>query len=323
MNSTNSVTLTETLREHYAKVFQDGHLVSVHVSKWGMDTNLKKEDLETNKTLPKIYKLGKKMLIAEERLNEFMSIEGKARRFLYKNSFDFPVGEAHFVPRKAIPNVLLVLDKYQTEYTKLADMFIAKFGEYKKEMMNKYPELKDSMYPKVETLRDRFHFSISMYELAMPKELAEVDLKELISRERAEEEVKAQLKKQLEGQYINSMHQLEKFTEEAAKALRVQMVTLCSSLIEKINNKEIISKSKINMIRQEIDNFKVMNFLDDKVVAGEIEKLEKVLEGRHNFRSDQEAIDSLNNALSSVVEKAQNITDIATIRGSYFRAIKV
>ena len=47
------------------------------------------------------------------------------------------------------------------------------------------------------------------------------------------------------------------------------------------------------------------------------------LEGKHNFKTDQDAIATLNEAVSGVLAAASTTSDISTIRGKYFRKVKV
>lgn len=318
--------LTDSVKAYYDKLFQDGFLVSIHVSKWGMSTHLSKEDIEYEKAVPAIFKLGKKMLIDPERFNEFSRVEGKARRYLATNSYDFPIGEAHFVPKKKVREVLVNLDKVKQEFMKLKTRFIENYETYKEDILGKYPELADSLrplYPQKEDLNTRFNFSVSIYEIRMPKELGEVNIQDLIDREEAKQEVRDEMEQELANYYKSSMNKLEKFTEDAAKLLRAQMVNMCTSVINKIKNKEVVTKTNIKMIREEIDNFRKLNFTDDQLVADEIEKLSQVVAGNVNYKTDKEALAELNNALTDVLDKANNVSDLSVISGKYFRAIKI
>lgn len=324
---TKKTSLTESVRAYYDKLFQDGFLVSVHVSKWGMSTNLSKEDIDYDGTVPSIFKLGKKMLINPERLNAFSRIESRARRFLSTNSYDFPIGDAHFVPKRKVAEVLRILDRHRQDYETLRGRFIENYAAYKAEILDKYPDIAPSLeplYPKIETLMDRFNFSVSLYEIQMPRELAEVDIQTLIERDEARTEVKAELEEQLAAHHRASIGKLETFAEEAAKVLRGQIVTMCNAVISKIQYSEVISSSYIQGIRDEIDNFRKLNFLDDKVVEAELDKLATVVQVNINYKTDKEALAALNIAVTNVLDKANNLEDLSTISDAYFRrAIKI
>lgn len=319
--------LTSSVRKYYDKLFQDGFLVSVHVSKWGMSTHLEKDDLDyKDKALPDIFKLGKKMLIKPERLNAFIRLEGKARRYLDANSYDFPVSDAHFVPKKAIATVLDTLAKFQQEYLALKDTFVQNYEVYKAEVLEDYPDLAEELakaYPPVTHIGRKFDFRISMYEIQMPNELGEVDIQSLITRDKAEQEVKKEFESRLRAHYESALTSIETFTENAAVMLRDQVVAICKTVKDKIKKKELVSKKNIEMLREEIENFRTLNFFDDVAVAKELAVLEEAIAGNINYKTDTEALEQLDSALTGVMEKASKIDDLTTISGNYFRAIKL
>lgn len=316
----------DTVRAYYDKLFQDGFLVSVHVSKWGMSTLLSKEDIDYDKAVPAIFKLGKKMLIAPERLNEFIRIESRARRYLSWNSYDFPIGEAHFVPKKKILEVLSTLSKIREDFDKLKARFIENYDQYKEDTLTKYPDLAASLrpaYPEKDSLNSRFKFSISIYEIHMPQEFGEVDIQTIIDRDNAKQEVREAMELELSSYYKESMNKLEQFTENAARLLRSQIVTMCNDVSQKIKNNEVVTKLNIKDVRDGIAHFRKLNFTDDKVIEDELDKLEQVVSGNVDYKTDQEALVVLHNTLNEVIDSALNAADLSTIPTNYFRAIKI
>lgn len=326
MEPVTNIKLSDTLKSHYDKLFQDGFLVNLSISKWGMGAQLNQADLGIQKAVPKIFKLGKKMLIDEKHFNAFVGYEGRARRYLYKNSYPFHISEAHFIPKKKLLTVLAELDKFKAEYKAAADAFVENYPTYKEAMLAEYPEHADALrplYPRQTELRAKFDFQVMTFELAMPRELAAVDVQALIARDEAKDEVKKKLEEQLADQHKTAMAQLEKFTENAAQSLRQQIGGVCTTLIDKIKRKEIISKTNIDTIKGEIENFRSLNFLDDKVVQAEIDKLETLVNGNHNFKTDDATIMELNDALAGVLKTAASTSDISQLTGKYFRSIKL
>ncbi len=248
---------------------------------------------------------------------------------MYRSSYDFPISDAHFVPRARLADVMAKLQEFKTEFNGLVDKFVENYEDYKEKILADpaYADIVETLrplYPSKEAVRSKFGFSVNIFELAMPKAFEETDIQALIGRDEAKEEVKTALKEQLKEQHENSVRLLEKFTEDAATSLRAKLVTMCKTIIEKIQNKELISKANINTIREEIANFRGLNFLDDKSVETEIAKLEMLVEGdKNNFKTDRETIDTLNETLGAVLAKAENLSDISKLRGQYFRKIKV
>ena len=326
-NNVDSVNISDALRERYNKLFQDGYLVNIHVSVWGMSANLSEDDLKIQK-VSKFIKLGKKMLIDPEQLNVFKNIESKGRRYLYKNSYDFPIADAHFVPKKRLSAVFDHLDEIRGEFYAQKRDFLANYETYKEAVLEheEYKDIKEvlrSLYPTVADLEHKFAFSTSVFELTMPRALEETNIQDLISRDQAEVEVKKKLEAQLADQHRRSLQQIDRFAEDAVQSLRGQLFSACEAITQKIKSGEIVSKSNISSIKAEIANFHALNFLDDTAVSSEIERLEKLLDGAHNFKTDKNAVATLDQALKCVMDKTDKFSDVSTIRGKYFRKFNV
>lgn len=320
--------LTESVKRYYDKLFQDGFLVSVHVSKWSMSTSLNKEDVKFSDKdeVPAIFKLGRKMLIEQEVFNQFGRLESRARRYLDSHSFNFHIAEAHFVPKKKIAVVLDTLDKFKQEYLALRDNFVENYEAHKTKVLETYVDLADELrgeYPDAKDIKGKFDFNVSLFELRMPQELGEVDIQSLITRDKAEATVKQEMENRLKDHYKQSLTKIETFTQEAATVLRGQVVSMCKTVKDKIASGEVVSKRNIQMIREEIANFRTLNFFEDKAVEDELDKLGQIVAGNVNYKTDKEALEELNAALGGVMERATNISDLADISGKYFRAIKI
>lgn len=318
--------LTASVRQHYEKLFQDGYLVGVHVSKWSMSTALDKQDIKHDDPLPSIFKLGKKMLVRQEEFNKFNRLENKARRYLSLNSHDFPISDAHFVPKKKIAIVLDTLNRFKTEFDALTDDFVKNADTHKKNIIEDYPDLEvdlNDAWPQYDKLRQKFSFTISMFELQMPREFGEIDIQKLITQDKAEAQIRQQLNASLQKHYQDSIVQLEQFVEKASKTLRWQVATLCNNIKWKIDRKEIISHKSIAALRQEIEHVRELNVFEDGVIKEELDKLDAFVDPGVDYNSDADALNALNEAISQAIDRTKNITDLATVSGSYFRAIKI
>ena len=324
------VDITETLKSYYDKLFQDGYLVCLHISRWGMGAQLEKKDIGVE-NVNALVRLGKKLLIEPEEISKFTSIEGKARRFLAANAYSFPIAEAHFVPKTKVPFVIQTLNTYKAQFEELVNSFIARYDELKQKVISKWPEdlqiALEGCYPRKDQLKSKFDYSLSIFEISMPKEFDDIGIDKLIEKEKAKAEAHKEALKAaqdaLKEQHTKSLKQLESFTTEAAKAIRVQVVEMCKSIVGRIERKEVITKKSTDLILQEIENFRSLNFLNDKEVAEEITRLEAVVNGGHNFRTDQEAIALLDTQLKTVLTSAEDDTALDTISGEYFRSIQV
>jgi hypothetical protein len=322
--------ITDTLKSYYDKLFQDGYLVCLHISRWGMGAQLNKKDLGVDE-VNSLVRLGKKLLIEPAEISKFSNIEGKARRFVYSNSYRFPIAEAHFVPKTKIPTVIQKLNSYKDEYYKLVDKFIGEYDKLKATAKGKWPadlhEQLEKCYPAQDQVKSKFSFNVSIFEISMPKEFSDINIAELIEKEKINKDARREAleaaQAALKDQHERSLRQLEAFTQEAAKALRVQIVEMCKLVVGQIERKEAITRTSTQRILEQVENFRSLNFLNDSVVAAEITKLETIVNGGHNFRTDQEAIKLLNDQLTIVSTAAKEDADLDELTDNYFRAIKI
>ena len=106
-------------------------------------------------------------------------------------------------------------------------------------------------------------------------------------------------------------------------SLRSKLAKTCGTLIEKIKNKELISRANLSTIQDEIANFRSLNFLDDSAVELEIAKLETLITSNRNFKTDEVEIAALGEMLNVVLAKAENLSDVDAVTGKYFRKLKI
>jgi hypothetical protein len=332
----NDYKITDTLQKYYDKVFQDGKLVNIHIGMWGMSYNLVEEDIKLDNKLPETIKLGKKMLIKPAVYNKFKNFEQKIRKYLYVNSFDFPlVSQAHFVPKAKYLEVHSKLNELRDEYLKMVDEFVEKYEDYKKEAIAYYQEHKDTVkvedleayYPSVANIKKKFYFDIVSFEIALPAEFAQLNLQDEIDREIAGNDAKQQALENYKVEYNKQigthMSKISDFVGEVTSTLRAKVVEHCTVALNKITKKEVVSDANIKTLLKHIHEFRDMNFVDDKAVEAELSKVEQLLGGNHDFAKDKDAIGLLQQHLNSVVNEAKTMTDVANVSGEYFRKLRV
>jgi hypothetical protein len=111
--------------------------------------------------------------------------------------------------------------------------------------------------------------------------------------------------------------------DEVTATVRGKVAEHFTVVLNKVNKKEVVSDSSINAIYKQIEEFRSANFADDKVVDAELNKLEKLLDGKPNFTEDRDAIGLLKQHLNNVVNAAKDVTDVANVGGEYFRKISL
>jgi hypothetical protein len=330
------VKITDTLQKYYDKVFQDGKLVNVRISIWGMSYSLTEDDIKIDNKLPEVIQLGKKMLIKPAVYNMFRRLEQKARNYLYANSFAFPlVPQAHFVPKSKYLEVYAKMAEFKEEFLKLKEEFIEKYPDYKAEAIAYYQEFSDQLnvdnleaiYPKAETIEAKFAFDVVSFEIKLPTEFADIDVHTEVAREQAANEAKltaqAQYKTEYNNQLNTHMGKINEFVGEVIDTLRSKVVEHCSVVLGKISKKEVVSESSIKTLMKHINEFRDMNFIEDRSIEEELSKVEKLLTGEKDFKKDKDAVKALQDVLSNVITEAKNMTDVANISGEYFRKLEV
>jgi len=328
--------LSSTLQEHYNKVFQDGKLINLHIGMWGMSYNLTEEDIKLDKQLPQEIKLGKKMLIKLAVYNKFKNHEQKARKYLYENSFAFPLAaQAHFVPKTKFLEVYKKLEEYRLEYTAMVNEFVLKYEDYKREVIEHYNEHKDtvnvvnlsSFYPPLDKIGKKFCFDIVSYEIALPTEFNELNLQDEIRREEDHTAAKQQAVSQYKQEYSKQLEvhssKLSQFMDEVTQTVRGKIAEHFSVVLTKITKNELVSESSVRKIYKQIEEFRAANFADDKAVEAELSKLEKLLDGKHDFEGNKDAVALLKTHLDNVVKAAEDTSDVANVAGEYFRKLSV
>jgi hypothetical protein len=332
----NQIKVTETLQKYYDKVFQDGKLVNIHIGMWGMSYNLVEEDIKLENKLPETIKLGKKMLIKPAVYNKFKSKEQSIRKYLYANSFSFPlVAQAHFVPKNKFTDVYNKLVEMREEYMKMVDEFVEKYEDYKAEVVAYYKEHQatvdisdiEGYYPSKEAVRAKFYFDIVSFEISLPTEFKELNLQTEIAREEAAGEAKKQAQdvysREYRRQLDTHMQKVNDFVNDVTTTLRTNVAEHCRIVLGKIKKKEIASESNIKTLLKHIDDFKSMNFINDTVIEEQLGKVQALLTSGSDFEKDKDAIQLLQTHLKAVVKEAENLTDVANISGEYFRKLSV
>ena len=301
-----------------------------------MSYNLTEEDIKLDKQLPETIKLGKKMLIKPAVYNRFKNFEQKVRKYLYVNSFDFPlVSQAHFVPKTKYLAVYKQLNEMREEFDLMKEEFFNKYEDYKKEVIEYYKEHSDtvnvddleSYYPSLANIKKKFYFDIVSFEIALPAQFEELNLQDEIQREQAGNEAKQKALESYKTEYnkqINThMSKISDFVGEVTSTLRSKIVEHCTVALNKINKKEVVSEANIRTLLKHIQEFRDMNFVDDKSVEAELSKVENLLTGDHDFSKNKDALGLLQQHLTGVVQEAKSLTDVANVSGEYFRKLTV
>lgn len=308
------------------KLFVAGRLVQVNVRMWGMAYQLEDKDLKIDKVLPTIFQLGKKYLIDQSVRSQFKLIESRARSYLHKNSFLFPIAEAHFVPRRNLVKVINELMKFRDEYQLKVGHFIQNYERYKEENLAANPEYRDCLepyYPDVATLREKFSFEISQFEISLPEKMKEVDLAQMAAEQEVSEEVRGRIERHMEEERDRAKNRMSGFVDECVSTLRTKVYEASLHVATKIANREVVTKTNLDTLNELADTFGGLNFFNDTEVAAQVARMKGLVSANHDFKTDREALTQLQGVLTSVCEKTKEVTDVNKLTGEFFRNIDV
>lgn len=312
----------------YNRLFRDGKLMQIHVSKWCMAVRLNPEDLPLTEgsQIPDFVKLGAKMLIDEKELKKFVSVEGAARNYLKHHSNVFPISQAHFVTNKALLGILTKLDELKAKYYEYVDAFVMNYEAHKEAMLTKHAAhrtLLEPCYPNVENILGRFSFNISMFEVAFPKQMREIDLAAVQAEASQRAVMEQRFQREWQSQYQHSMAQVDGFLKDAITTTRGRIVEVFETIAAKIQKREVVSLTNLKTMGGIIEAFDGLDFLDDKVVRGKLEAVKGIIGSNRNFKDDSDAIAALSTAVSEVLTVARETSDLDIVTGEYVRRIDV
>ncbi len=318
----------QPLNNQFQRLFRDGRLVQVHISKWCMSARLNAEDLPlvTDAQIPEFVKLGEKRLIDEQELKKFACLENTARGYLRANSFLFPIAQAHFVPNKTLLAVMEKLDGYRVKYEQAVNEFVQGYEQHKQNMLAKYPGQQHLLlpyYPSAEQIRSKFGFRVGVFAVAFPEQMREIDLASIEAEAEARAEMSRKFQTEWQRQYENSMAEVNGFLKDAVAASRGRVVEVFETIAEKIRNREVITVKTLRTMSSIIKAFDGLDFLDDKALREQLASVKELISSGRDFKEDEEAIHVLTTAVGQVLDVARATTDLDAITGDYIRKVEL
>lgn len=316
------------LNGRFQRLFRDGKLLQIHVSKWSMATKLNAEDLPltAGSVLPEFVKLGNKMLVDEEQLKKFTSVENSARSYLRAHAHPFPIAQAHFVPNKTLVPLMEKLEEYRVKYMGLVATFVDGYEAHKEAMLAKHPLHRAMLlpyYPSADHVRSKFGFHVGLFEVSFPRQMKEIDLAAVQAEASAREVLQRKFEAEWQRQYAQSMQQVDGFLKDAVTSMRERIVEVFETIARKIRNREVVSATNLKTMAGIIEAFDGLDFLDDRVVRDKLVAVKGIIGSGRDFKSDNDALAALGTAVGDVLSVARDTTDLDALTGEYVRRIEV
>jgi hypothetical protein len=262
---------------------REGVLLKVSVHYWRGCKKLKPEDigLEKKNLSDQLISLGHKRLLPKDALAPLAVIEGRAHALVEANTFPFLNGLGHFLPNSKLAEVTEKLEELETE-----------FWEAKKAFLQKYASLRQSASKDWRKMAEK---------LVKDPELVNASEQQAIieARQKAAQEA---------GQKIRN--DVESFVADCVASLREQTAQLCEDMLSSINGCETgVHQKTLNRLVRFIDQFKSMNFANDKVMEQQLETVKKELLSKtaEEYRDSAVARARLKNGLSQLANHAKQL----------------
>ncbi len=300
---------------------REGVLIKVSVSYFRGTKKLRPEDLglERKNLSDRLISLGHKRLLPKDCLQELALIEGRAHALIESNTFPFLNGLGHFLPNSKLAEVKEKLEELEREFWQAKSRFLDKYATLRqtaskewRKMAEKLVKDPDQLVASIEAAfpypqhMDRYYgFDVSLFQIALPQKMTA----ELVTASEQQAVVEARQKAAREaGQKIRN--DVQNFVADCVASLREQTATLCQEMLESINGSETgVHQKTLNRLVRFIEQFKSMNFANDRVMEQQLEnvKQELLTKTAEEYRDSAVARARLKNGLSKLANEARNL----------------
>lgn len=314
-------------------IFQRGVIVDLDISWWSGQRSLSPEDLgiseeEINYDL---FSLGRKRFIPKRCIGLFRKYEQEARIELSKLGFNFKKSAGWFVPINALPILQEKLNHYKQKFFEVIQNFKNEYPMIKRNMIKAYEEEVDTIYNRMKALNNSklpdyntfkskfmtavrnfypesvdgyFKFEWAMFEFSVPREST---LKiTTFEKQMAKEKGKRSAEIQAQNDYRNVLNeQIGKFVKQVSTELRASTLDMCEKIRDQFAEGGY-TESRLNRLREHIERFKMLNFINDEETSKALEELRKMIDKKSSddFSNDDALSGKLRKTLSNIVDIA-------------------
>jgi hypothetical protein len=122
-------------------------------------------------------------------------------------------------------------------------------------------------------------------------------------------------------QFQHHLKQMQEFLKESAMTMRGEIIKTFEIIAQKIQNREVISETNLKAMRNAIESFDALDFLDDVKVKENLKTVKSLISKGANFKDDTEAVARLSSAVNTTLQTAKEMSDIDSITGEYARRL--
>ena len=270
--------------------------------------------------------------IDDDTRRSFQEHEARARQWINVNSYSFLGKDGiRFVPYTALDHLLHGtenkdgLKKMQEKFKSAVKSFLGNFDEIRNQYINnmaalneKYRSILEENYPNKSEVEAKFTFDIRFFEVKIPKgedETDEVSFDEAVGTAAARQEVAKEMKEQLQKEAID-------FVSKSAAELRGYVHSALNKFEIQLKSGKTIRSTSLDAIRHAVQQFKVLNFVDDKEVQKMLDDFHQQLHGMENIKTDEAStLDSMRRSVGTILDQLNDKNTLSQTTGRYLRSI--
>ncbi len=300
---------------------REGVLISVSVRYWRGCKKLRPEDigLAAGKVSDRLISLGHKRLLPKQATAALALVESRAHALIEGNTFPFLNGLARFVPNGRLSDVTARLGDLEREFWAAKERFVTQYGRLRDEAVDEWRQMARRLvadperltatikqsFPTVTRLERSFGFEQQLFQIAVPERLGldlvgAADQQRLMeARQQATDAARARIRASVES-----------FVGESIAALREQTAQLCDDMLHSIQTGETgVHQRTLNRLVRFIDQFRQMNFANDREMEQRLEQVRRELLTRtaEQYRDSVQARQQLVQGLGRLSVEARRL----------------
>ena len=300
---------------------REGVLISVSVRYWRATKKLNAEDLglDPESVETRLISLGHKNLIPRESLQTFALIEGRTHALVEGSTFPFLNGLGHFLPNARLQEATEKLAQLEQEFLAEKANFLGRYTETREAALVEWRaaaarlvsnparlvEAIEDSFPEPEKMDRAFGFTVQLFQIKVPEKLklAEISLAQHQDMIQAREEAVKQA-----AEKIN--HGVETFISDCVASLREQTAALCEEMLESMKQgKTGVHQKTLNRLVKFIDEFKTLNFVGDRQLEEQLERMRQEFLGRtaEEYRDSEHYRRKLREGLRNLADTARDM----------------
>jgi len=300
---------------------REGVLINVSVHYWRATRKLNPEDLglDPDHITDRLISLGHKRLLPREKLEAFALIESRAHKLIEGSAFPFLNGLGHFLPNAKLGTVTGKLQQLAAEFDTARLAFLDHYAELRQQASVEWQEAAgklvpdparlvatiEASFPHPAAMQRAFGFEVQLFQVRAPEalDLALVSLGE-------QQQVIAARQKAAEAAAQQIHHGAESFVADCVASLRQQTAELCEQMLESIRTgTKGVHQKTLNRLIRFIDEFKQLNFVGDREMEAQLERVRQEFLGRpaESYRDNGLATAELQHGLTNLAQAAREL----------------